>query len=766
MQDIASLPTQRIPVARIHASPFNPRTAQQRAGLPRSPAFADEKLDELAASMRSATGQISAILVRPHPIIPGDYQLADGERRYRAAKRPGSGIDTLIAKVRDLDDAEMVEIALAIGGGSNVEQLTPLEEAAGYSELMKLRGLSERQLAEHIGRERTHVARRLALLSLPAKSAAALQAGQLAPFTAWRIARIPGDAAREQAEKAILEGDLSDRAAADYIAETICRPLAKTPFDLKDADLVPSAGACTNCRFRAGNNPEEYGDVVDLKKGGGADKCMAPACFADKLAAHHKRVLAKVATGGKQPLPSEENDRVFPPTERGLDYRADYVPYNERPTPDILKKEVTSAPTWRELTEGRGVQIYVGVHQDGHGVELVKRDEAIAAADLNERKIFNDGEVKRGTVAKPSGAVGDVAAASRAAVEKAEKAARVKAEKAQRKKDAASATWLRELADELAEGKGRAPWETLVYWTLEYDLAAAQLSPDEVAYVVRAWDQDTPEAERDRAGLDVLAHGMTPRELFALVALMKLAPRIRAGGADCELAKEWHEALLMDVAPGVAGEEQAEEELDPILVGESVEWGPQGRTSRGVVVTAEQAKEITGEDFSEFSGARWLIVITDGENPGDAKMGMALDRTSVRRVVHARKILPITQEDRKRFTEIVKAHEGGMSAIKIARTFGAEIGEVCNLLELKCADVYAERDRLDDDLATAFHAAGVAQGGQAGFITFALGMQAIDRADLAPEEIRAVIAALSRAQTAREPKAVPPDNQPAEPPTL
>ena len=567
MKDIASIPVQQISVARIHASSLNPRSAAKTSkGELASAAFSDEKLDALAASMRSSTGQLEAVLVRPHPTIPGDYELANGERRWRAAQRPGSGLDALAAKVRELSDADMVEIALAIGTEDNVESLSPLEEAAGFESLMKLRTMSARQLAAHIGRAPTHVADRLALLKLPQNSALKLRAGELPTSTAILIANIPPSPAQAEAEAAILKSDLHGggvmplRAAKAFIRENVYRPMAGAPFDTKSATLLAKAGACVNCQFRAGNNPDAYGEVVDKDEGGGADKCMHPQCFVEKIAAHRLALLAKLAVDGKLGLTDDEQARAFLPKEKGLHYSSEFVAVNERPSPDLLKKEVNSAPTWRELIGEGAVQIYIGVHQDGHGVELVKRDEAIAAADLNERKIFNETQTRRGTVAKPSAARSDEAEASRAAIEKEEKAARAKAEKAQRKRDTAAAQLLREIADNMLPPNEDSA-ARLVLWTLLYDLAAERLTVEEIAFVVRAWDQDVEEGERNRTGLDRLGGEMGVRELQALVVMMTLAPRIRAEGAEGELANEWWSSLCApktDDVEGLAGEEQAQ----------------------------------------------------------------------------------------------------------------------------------------------------------------------------------------------------------------
>lgn len=674
MNDLATLAVQIIPVDLIEASPLNPRKA-----------FPPEKLQALGESMQ-ARGQLEALTVRPHPSQPGRYELANGERRWRAARQVGMA--KLAARVREMDDATMVEVALASGAGDNVESLNAYEEAIGYAKLMKLRGWDQRAMAQHVGRSATHVMQRLALLELKGKAKAALESGRLAARTAYYIASIPGEKAREEAAEAILHseihgGPMPEGAALNYIRDHVCRPLRSAPFEQKDAELLPRAGACVNCRFRAGNNAEEYGDVFDPKKGGGVDRCMHPACFDEKVSAHRERLLSKHAVGGKVALAPEENVRVFPREEHGIHFASEFVEYNAKPTPDILKKEVSpsAAPTWRELTEGAPVTVYVGVDQGGRVVDLVKRDEAIASADLAERKIFNESQVKRGTAAKPAKSAADAPSASRAEEEKSEKQAKEKAERARRRKDKAAGAWLVELAGVMGEaGPARRCWHGLPYWSLVYELAAAALSVEEVAFVVGAVDPESGEKERGRAALDAYAGRLALGDLVALVSCLLLAARVREEGADGPLVKQWHESI---------------------------------------VLAAEAVPEPAG---GLGSGA-------------------------------------MEEKERALLTQVAKAHMEGMSVHKIARTFRMTRGYVCVMLELDQDAVEAEWASLDRSLGESLARAGVKPAAETGVIRGLLGFAGLTRADLAPEEIRALLEALDRAAKAAQPAAVPPTEE-------
>jgi ParB family chromosome partitioning protein len=121
--------------------------------------FADEKLDELAASI-AKHGVIQPIIVRP---FQGGYQIVAGERRWRAAQR--AQLHDIPAIIRSFDDSETLEIALL----ENIQRqdLNPIEEAEAYKKLTELFGHSAAELAELVHKSRSHVANMMRLLDLP-----------------------------------------------------------------------------------------------------------------------------------------------------------------------------------------------------------------------------------------------------------------------------------------------------------------------------------------------------------------------------------------------------------------------------------------------------------------------------------------------------------------------------------------------------------------------------------------------------------------------
>ena len=143
----------------------NPRQPRQRID--------EQGLAELADSIR-AHGVIQPVVVaRSSGDVP--YQLVAGERRWRAARL--AGLRTIPAIVRDVSPRDTLELALI----ENVQRadLTPIEEAQAYHELIEEFGLTQAEIAQRVGKSRAAVANTLRLLQAPAPVQEALSAGQI-----------------------------------------------------------------------------------------------------------------------------------------------------------------------------------------------------------------------------------------------------------------------------------------------------------------------------------------------------------------------------------------------------------------------------------------------------------------------------------------------------------------------------------------------------------------------------------------------------------
>ncbi len=140
-----------VPIDQIRGGKLNPRKT-----------FKEDELSELADSIREK-GLVQPILVRPEPGASNSYEIVAGERRWRASQR--AGLHAVPVIVRDLADQEVLELAII----ENVQRadLNPIEEAAGYQELIERYAYTQERLAEVIGKSRSHLANTLRLLKLP-----------------------------------------------------------------------------------------------------------------------------------------------------------------------------------------------------------------------------------------------------------------------------------------------------------------------------------------------------------------------------------------------------------------------------------------------------------------------------------------------------------------------------------------------------------------------------------------------------------------------
>ena len=179
-----------VPIEAIRPSPFQPRRR-----------FAEAELDGLVQSIREK-GIVQPLLVRPVDDLvdnlvadsgaPGaEFELVAGERRWRAAQR--AGLHEVPVVIRPFGDSEVLEIALV--ENLQREDLTPLEEAEAYSRLMQEFGHSQADVAETIGKSRSHVANTLRLLGLPPAVKRQLDEGALSAGHARALLAAPDPAA-------------------------------------------------------------------------------------------------------------------------------------------------------------------------------------------------------------------------------------------------------------------------------------------------------------------------------------------------------------------------------------------------------------------------------------------------------------------------------------------------------------------------------------------------------------------------------------------
>lgn len=189
-----------LPVATISPNPHQPRVH-----------FDEESLSELTASI-AEMGVLQPILVRPGATADA-YELIAGERRWRAAQR--AGLATIPAVIRTTDDATSVEQALV--ENLHREDLTPLEEAAAYQQLIDDFGLTHDQLSGRVGKSRSAITNSLRLLGLPPAVQRLLADGQLSAGHARALLGTPDRSRQEILARKAASGGWSVRMVEDAV---------------------------------------------------------------------------------------------------------------------------------------------------------------------------------------------------------------------------------------------------------------------------------------------------------------------------------------------------------------------------------------------------------------------------------------------------------------------------------------------------------------------------------------------------------------------
>jgi len=184
--------------------------------------FDDERLDELAQSIQS-NGVIQPIVARRRG---GMFEIIAGERRWRAAQR--AGLLKVPVVVREVPDDKLLEVALI----ENIqrENLNPIDEAQAYQRLGDEFGLTQEQIANAVGKDRSSVANYLRLLKLSAEIQQDVASGLLSMGHARAILGLDGDAPQLTVAKAVIARGLSVRDT-----EALVRRIGRGPAPVQAA---------------------------------------------------------------------------------------------------------------------------------------------------------------------------------------------------------------------------------------------------------------------------------------------------------------------------------------------------------------------------------------------------------------------------------------------------------------------------------------------------------------------------------------------------
>jgi ParB family chromosome partitioning protein len=181
---------------------------------PRQPRdhFDEDALAALTASVREI-GILQPILVRQ--LGENEYELIAGERRWRAARR--AGLDTIPAIIRTASEGESLQQALI--ENLNRAELNPLEEAAGYQQLIEDFGLTHEQLSTRVGKSRVAVTNALRLFQLPPSVQRLVAEDRLTAGHARALLGTPDRAFQEAFGRRAANEQLSVRAVEDAVRQ-------------------------------------------------------------------------------------------------------------------------------------------------------------------------------------------------------------------------------------------------------------------------------------------------------------------------------------------------------------------------------------------------------------------------------------------------------------------------------------------------------------------------------------------------------------------
>jgi ParB family chromosome partitioning protein len=203
----ASSPLRSLPLTQIRPNPLQPRKE-----------FKPEDLADLEASLRMS-GLLQPVTVRPAP-RGGGYELIAGERRFRAAQR--IGWTEIPAIVKDVDDRMLLSLAMV----ENLQRadLNPIEEAEGYEQLIRDFSLTQQEVADIVGKDRSTVANTLRLLALPATVRRLVWDGQLTVGHARALLGMGDDVRIADLAREVVAQGLSVREVERRVRETARQP--------------------------------------------------------------------------------------------------------------------------------------------------------------------------------------------------------------------------------------------------------------------------------------------------------------------------------------------------------------------------------------------------------------------------------------------------------------------------------------------------------------------------------------------------------------
>ena len=212
----------QVQIADILPNRFQPRRA-----------FTEPELAELEASIK-ASGLLQPVVVRAQS--DGKWELVAGERRLRAVSR--LGWSEIPAVVRDFDDRAMLTLALV----ENLQRsdLNPLEEAEGYQRLIDEFGLTQQQVADAVGKDRTSITNLLRVLTLQPAVRQLVERGHITAGHARALLPIKDERRQLELANEIVARQLSVREVEARARTLTAEPSLPTPASVRTAPSSPT----------------------------------------------------------------------------------------------------------------------------------------------------------------------------------------------------------------------------------------------------------------------------------------------------------------------------------------------------------------------------------------------------------------------------------------------------------------------------------------------------------------------------------------------
>lgn len=193
----------QLPVQQIEANRYQPRSM-----------FDEEKIKELAQTIHTH-GMIQPIVVRKIDDDGDGYELIAGERRWRAVQ--SLEWENISAIIRNMNDTETASVALI--ENLQREELTVIEEANAYAQLLEIHSLTQEALAQRLGKNQSTIANKLRLLKLPESVKTAVQDKVISERHARALIKIDDPKVQEHILELIIEHELNVKQTEDQIAK-------------------------------------------------------------------------------------------------------------------------------------------------------------------------------------------------------------------------------------------------------------------------------------------------------------------------------------------------------------------------------------------------------------------------------------------------------------------------------------------------------------------------------------------------------------------